>query len=192
MAGTSTFQNKEALSCYATNDHPPVMMVAWFSWFIKNEFANLASNTSNRSKFENKNSDKYNILKYRINSSMIVGTHQSARYEAKQFDGRRMNKNEPPKYWRNPLKGEKCNKRPGRYRTSVVKKQRIWPRTSVADKSSATWLCKLYLPTAETIFRFTFAYNVYSFHIFIRFPSPRSFRFVLKVAEQWFPRALFP
>lgn len=96
-------------------------------------------------------------------------------------------------------KGKKCNKTRGRYRTRVWLKsnERIWLRTSVADKSSATWLCKLYLRTAaaETrspTFRFTFTYNVYSFHIFIRFPSPSSFCSVLKVAEQCrFPRAVF-
>lgn len=37
----------------------------------------------------------------------------------------RMNKNEPTKYWRNPFKGEKCNKKPCPIQNgSVVKKQR--------------------------------------------------------------------
>lgn len=86
-------------------------------------------------------------------------------------------------------KGKKCNKSPARYRMGVWLKsnERIWLRTSAADKSSAIWLCKLYLRTAargwdpisDVSFHF-FLHNVYSFHIFIRFPSPRSFCSVFK------------
>lgn len=123
---------------------------------------------------------------------MIAGTHQSVRYEAKQFDDRRMNKNEPRKYWRNPFKGEKCNKSPNTERVWLKSKEygREHPlQTKVRLLGYANYICR---PPRRPTFRFTFAYNVYSFHIFIRFPSPRSFCSVLKVAEQCFPRALFP
>lgn len=101
----------------------------------------------------------------------------------------RMNKNEPPKYWRNPFKGEKnAIKSFARYRTRVWLKsnERIWLRTSVADKSWATWLCKLYLRTAaaETrspTFRFTFTYITCILFIFSSdFLPLRSFCSVLK------------
>lgn len=98
----------------------------------------------------------------------------------------RMNKNEPPKYWRNPFKGEKCNKKPGPIQNeSVVKKQRTNMVANIRCRQKFGYLtmqiifADLRLRRAGVTFHF-YVHNVYSFHIFIRFPSPRSFRFVLK------------
>lgn len=100
----------------------------------------------------------------------------------------RMNKNEPPKYWRNPFKGGKnAIKSPARYKMEVwLKATNEYgcehpPQTKVGLLDYANYICgrRCWDPISDVSFHF-FVHNVYSFHIFIRFPSPCSFCSVFK------------
>lgn len=85
-------------------------------------------------------------------------------------------------------KGKKCNKKSSSIQhESVVKKERMNMVANIRCRQKFGYLTMQIIfadrrsrdPISDVSFHF-YVYNVYSFHIFIRFPSPRSFCSVFK------------